>query len=280
MTLRRPVARPFIAALAVLGALLCAPLAAAAPQHTQSASASGVTATFTFRGSPPAVSGAHLKITRDGRTAYDAPVTARLCGRSCDPGALGGRNASSVGIVPLLPGSPQIVLELYSGGANCCFIDQVFRYDPGTMTYVKTERAFPYAGATIKRINGQYRFLSADDNFKYAFTDGADSGEPIQIWRFTTGGFVDVTRHYPGLIRKDAAFWLRLFRHHVSNGLGLIAAWAADQELLGHDRLVQATLKAELARGDLRAPSGGYFAGGAKFVRALNHLLVKLGYKR
>ncbi len=85
--------------------------------------------------------------------------------------------------------------------------------------------------------------LSADAGFKYAFTDGADSGEPIQIWRFVPQRFVDVTRAYPGLIRTDAARWLRLFRHDLANGVGLIAAWAGDEELLGHDSLVQATLQ-------------------------------------
>ena len=123
--------------------------------------------------------------------------------------------------------------------------------------------------------------MSADGAFKYAFTDGADSGEPLQIWQFTAGGFVDVTRHYPGLIRKDAAFWIGIFRHHIGNGLGLLAAWAADEELLGHDRQVQATLKAELAKGDLRAPPGAGVTSPAvrSSSAALNRTLVKLGYK-
>jgi len=94
---------------------------------------------------------------------------------------------TSVGIVPLLPGSPEIVLELYSGGANCCFIDQVFRYDPATMGYVKTEHDFSSSGAALKRLGGRWRFVSADPVFKYAFTDGADSGEPLQFRSGVTG---------------------------------------------------------------------------------------------
>jgi hypothetical protein len=266
--------------IALLAALACAGAAAtgalAAALHTQTAGAGGVRATFSYRGAIPTVSAAHLTIVKGGQTLYDAPVTSQQCGVQCGPAQFG-RGASSLGIVPLLPGSPQVILDLYSGGANCCFIDQIFSYDPGTMTYVKTEHAFGSSGATLKRLRGQWRFLSADPGFKYAFTDGADSGEPIQIWRFAPQRFVDVTPAYPGLIRADAARWLRLFGHNLANGVGLIAAWAADEELLGHDALVQSTLKTELTRGDLRAGPAG--SGGAKFVRALNRVLRQLGYK-
>ena len=270
--------------IVVLATLACAIAAAgalaarSARVNTQTASAGGVTASFTYRGAVPSVTDAHLTIVKDGQPLYDQPVTAKLCGKLCGPGEVG-RRASSVGIVPLLSGSPQVVLELYSGGANCCFIDQVFSYDPGTMAYVKTEHDFASAGALLERRHGQWRFVSADDGFKYAFTDGADSGEPIQIWRFSVGNFTDVTRAYPSLIRTDAARWLRLFRHHLDNGVGLIAAWAGDQELLHNDRLVQSTLKTELARGDLRAGAGSFFAGGAKFIAELNRTLRSLGYK-
>ena len=262
-----------------LAALVATGGALAAALHTQTASAGGVSASFSYRGELPAVTGARLKIVKAGRNAYDAPVTSRACGTMCGPLQVGA-HATSVGIVPLVPGSPEVVLELYTGGANCCVVDQIFRYDPSTMTYVKIEHNFASAGALLKRLNGRWRFLSADDGFKYAFTDGADSGEPIQIWRYGVGRFIDVTRSYPGLIRADAARWFQLFNHHVDNGLGLIAAWAGDEELLGHDALVQSTLKRELARGRLRVGPGHLFAGGAKFIRELNHVLQQLGYRR
>ncbi len=271
--------------LVVLAALVCTitaagALAAGSPSvTTQTASAGGVTATFTYRGVIPTVTDLRLKIVKDGQAIYDRPVARKLCGKLCGPAEIG-RHASSVGIVHLLPGSPQVVLELYSGGANCCFIDQVFSYDPGPMAYVKTELNFGSAGVLLKRLHAQWRFVSADDGFKYVFTDGADSGEPIQIWRFSVGKFINVTRAYPSLIRTDAARWLALFGHHLDNGVGLIAAWAGDEELLGHDRLVQSTLKTELARGDLRAGPGNFFARDAKFITKLNRTLRALGYER
>ena len=183
--------------------------------------------------------------------------------------------------MPLLPGSPQVVLELYSGGANCCFIDQIFSYDPGTMAYVKTEHDFADAGATIKRLNGQYRFVSADGAFKYAFTDGADSGEPLQIWQFTAGGFVDVTRHYPGMIRKDAAFWIRIFGHTSTTASACSPRGPPTRNCSATTVRFRPRSGPSWPRAICARPPGRcYFAGGAKFIRSLNRTLVKLGYKR
>ena len=251
--------------------------AQAAGLHTQTATASGVTATFSYRGSAPAISAAHLTIAKDGQTVYDAAVGSPVCGTLCGPARFG-QGAASVGVLPLTPGSPQVVLELYSQGANCCFVDQVFSFDAQTNSYAKTEHDFADAGASLRRIRGQWRFVSADPSFKYAFTDGADSGEPLQIWKFSANAFTDVTRAYPGLLRANAAFWLRTFHRHLADGVGLLSPWAADEELLGHDKLVQSTLATQLAAGHLHAPSG--WPSGVRFVRALNRLLVKLHYRR
>lgn len=244
---------------------------------TQTAHSGNVTATFTFTGSPPNIKHQRLTIVRGGQELYNQAVTARLCGTQCGPGAFGAR-ASSVRVVDIEGnGEPDVVLELFSGGASCCFIDQVFSYDPGTMTYPKTEQDFVY-GAVLTKISGLWRFKSADGGFLCAFTDCADSGEPLQIFGFSAGRFHNLTRHYPKLIRSDAARWLRAFKHHLSNGVGLIAPWAADEELLGKNKQVQSTLSSEAAKGDLRDGGDGV-ASGKKFVKKLNALLRKLGYE-
>ena len=284
--IRRPVSRSLtplrsLLAGAAFAALTCAAVALAAPTHTQQASADGITATYTYTGSFPMITGSRLRIVKAGQELYNQPVTSPACGKQCGPDRFG-PGASSVGVVPLESrSSPDVVLELFSGGANCCFVDQVFALDPGTMTYVKTEHDFGPAGALIKRLapGHKWSFVSADGNFKYEFTDGADSGEPLQIWRYRALKFTDVTRQYPKLIGSDASRWLRLFGHHIANGVGLIAAWAADEELLGHDKLVQTTLAGEARQGKLRDGGNG-LATGRKFVTALNRLLVKLHYKR
>jgi hypothetical protein len=271
---------PWVIGLAVVALVLLSAVAWAA-DTSQSASTGGVTATFSYTGSGANVRNLHLTIVRGGETAYDQPVTSPNCRPPfCGPGAFGA-NSRSVRVIRLAPGGqPDVVLELFSGGANCCFIDQVFSYSPIVHGYLKTEHEFASYGASLRRLGSahRWRFVTGDDSFKYQFTDGADSGEPIQIWSFSGRGFVDVTRRYPNLIAADAARWLRLFQHHLSNGVGLIAAWAADEELLGHDKRVQSVLATEARRHDLRDGGGG-LATGKRFITKLNRFLHRLGYR-
>ncbi len=250
--------------------------AGAATVSSQDVAAAGLKAVFSYVGNPPDVHGAHLQITRGSHVLYSRPVTAKLCGKGCGP-----VNSRSIGIAALEPRKPaDVILELFSGGANCCFIDQVFSYDPSRRTFVETEHDFADAGALIKLIGPHHRpeFRSADPAFNYVFTDHANSGEPIQIWQFADRAFSDVTRRYPRLIRTDAARWFKLFQRDLSNGVGLIAAWAADEELLGQDALVQSVLATQANQGHLRAGNSGN-ASGQAFIALLNRFLVKQGYK-
>jgi hypothetical protein len=231
------------------------------------------------------VAGAHshlvLAITRNGRVVYHQRVSAAACRRKCmDVAVPPGK--SPLHVLDLDGnGEPEVVLGLFTGGANCCFIDQVFSFDPRSRTYVRSQHDFLNAGATLARLGGRPVFKSGDSRITEAgFTDTADSGTPIQIWRFAKRSFADVTRRYPGLVRADAAKWMRLFNHHVSNGVGLIAAWAADEDLLGQSALVDTTLKRLAAQDKLRTPLGLPHNSATAFVDQLEKLLHKLGYTR
>lgn len=221
-----------------------------------------------------------LQIRLDGRLAYNQLVRSSVCHADCTTVDL----APSKKPLRLLDlehnNTSDLVLGLYSGGAHCCFIDQVFRLRPGTSEYVKTEHNFRDPGARIEDLahNGRYEFLSADDTFAYAFTDFAHSGLPIQIWSFTAGRFTKVTRQFPKLIRADAARWLRTFDRNLGNGDGAIAAWAADEDLLGNFKQVRTKLAAELKANHLKSPLPG--ETGPKFVSQLQKLLRRDGYTR
>jgi hypothetical protein len=269
---------------AALG-LVLALAPAAAQATTQTASAGSVTATFSFKKHNQSgfvtYSNLRLQIARSGQTVFDAPVRSASCGPSpfCWPGAVLG---PSVHVVNLeRAAEPDVVLDLYSGGAHCCTIEQVFFYNSATHSYSKREHYFGDPSATLAALGpgGRREFLSADDRFAFAFTDFADSGMPIQIFAFNGGRFVDVTRRHRSLITKDAAMWWRLFSHDLSNGVGLIAAWAGDEELLGNGTLVKHRLAQELMLGHLR--SAGLPGGGGKaFIHNLNTLLRRWGYVR
>jgi hypothetical protein len=260
--------------------VLCAALALAAGALavSQTARAGQVAATFSYSVKKhklllPTYSHETLTITRAGHVAYGARVTGCV---GCSPAGL---EHDSVRVLDIdNTGEPNVILGLYTGGAHCCWVAQVFSYDAATQTYVEGRRNFGDPSYALKRLSpgGPYRFVSADDHFAYAFTSFAGSGLPLQIFSYQSNGFIDVTRSYPALIVKDAALWLRLFKHNLKNGTGPLAAWAADEELLGKDKLVQSALKAQLKAGHLV----GGFVNGKRYIRQLNKLLHELGYER
>lgn len=264
-------------------ALICLIAAPTAMATTETARAGAVTATFTFAGKVPNFHGLHLTIARAGTVVYDQPVVAKFCGRLCWPGPLVGRRSAVQAVDLEHTGEPDVVLNLYSGGAHCCTVVQIFSFNAAANTYVKTERVFgdPDARIVDLRHDGRFEFLTADDAFAYRFTDYAASGLPIEILTFANGGFTDVTRSFPRLVAKDAAFWLRTFKGMARNGypdsVGVIAAWAADEDLLGHSKLVSRYLAQQARARHLNAPDS---AGGTKFVASLQRFLRRRGYLR
>lgn len=259
--------------------------APAALAKAETASAGNVTATFTFSGSAPNYKHERLTISRAGTVVYNQPVISTLCLGACAPGSEGS-SKTSVHVLDLEPGGqPNVVLDLFSGGAHCCSIEQIFSFDPGTMTYVKTQRNFGDPGDRILDLkhNGSLEFLTADDSFAYAFTDFAASGLPIQILTFSGGQFTNVTRSYPGLVAKDAAKWLSAFKsmssQHYQDSVGVIAAWAADEDLLGHTARVNSYLAKQAKAGHLNSALNPA-EGGTKFVAKVKRFLRSHGYLR
>lgn len=263
--------------VAVAG-LIAAPSALAT---TQTAHGGNVSATFSFQGKVPHFRALRLTIARGGSAVYDQPVVSKFCGKQCWPGPEVSRRFA-VQVVDLEhTGEPDVLLDLFSGGAHCCTVLEIFAFDSATNSYVKTERVFGNADARVVDLghDGRFEFLTADDAFAYRFTDYAASGLPIQILTFSGGRFTDVSRSYPRLLARDAAFWLKAFnnqaRQRYPDSVGVIAAWAADQDRLGHATMVSRFLRRQAAAGHLNAP---FEAGGAKFVANLQKFLRRRGY--
>jgi hypothetical protein len=267
-----------------LAALALAPVALGAEVHAEEG---GVAATLTYRegtGAALGYSGLHLTISRSGTSYYEAPVSSHYCATMCEPEQIGrGPDTTSPLAVADLEGDgvPSVMLELSTGGAHCCGVVQVFGYDPGVMAYRPIEHDFGDPGALLTDLagNGELELESADDRFAYAFGPFVNSGLPLQVWEIREARFVNVTREFPHQIAANAAQQWHGFVAARREGLGngLIAAWAADEELLGHRALVLSTLAREARRGNLRnrersAPSGG------AFVTALMRFLKRTGY--
>jgi hypothetical protein len=269
-------------ALAAL-ALLASPAAALA--HTETARSGQVSASFTYTGHDLRYKDGTLTIRRAGHVVYSHRVSSKSCGSSCIP-ASANVGDTSVQVLNLEhSGNPDVLLALFSGGSHCCSIVQVFSPDAHG-GYVKTEHNFGDPGESIVDLghNGRLEFLTADDTFAYAFTDYAASGLPIQILTFSQGRFHNVTRSYPRLIARDAAAYLKVFksmaRDHYSDSTGIIAAWAADEDLLGHAKLVSRYLNQQAAAGHLNSALAPEEPSGRRFIAALNKFLRREGYLR
>jgi hypothetical protein len=282
ITSRAATAVRCLTALAAAAAAL-ALLAPAALARSVVARRGALRASFTYSGSFPNVRDGSLELERAGRVLYDRPVSAMLCANHCDPGVLGARR-SALAIVDLAPsGRPDVVLSLYSGGAHCCTVIQVLHYSASRRSWVLAQRDFGDPGARLVdlRHNGRFELLSADDRFAYAFTDYAASGLPLQILDFP-GRFAVITRRFPGLIARDAARFLRAFEAmapHYRDSVGMIAAWAADEDELGHSARVASFLRRQARLGHLNTGLGqaGY-PHGLAFVRKLDRFLRRTGY--
>jgi hypothetical protein len=270
-----------LALTVVLAGLLASTALAAA--ITQTAKSGSLSASFSFRklGNFSYRLGA-LTIRRGATLQYSRPVRDRLCGKYCMPGATSAKD-SSIAWRKLSATGSQLLLDLYSGGAHCCSIAEVFSQAPGAGHWTKTSFDFGDPGYELVDLDhdGIHEFLSADDRFAYAFTDYAASGMPLLIMRFSNGHFRDVTSSYPSRIARDAARWMKAFeqqRPHYSDTTGIIAAWAADEDALGNRAKVARFLQHAAAAHELNSGLGDQTPQNAKFVAALDRSLRKWGY--
>lgn len=251
---------------------------------TQTVTKENVTATFTYHGTSPFSQNPHLKISLNGNVVYDQPVISEWCGKECSHNVIVGAR-KVVHIVHLQPnGLPSVVLDLYSGGAHCCAIEQVYSFKAKSATVEKTERNFGDPGVQLVKLgaDGSFDLLSADDTFAYAFTDFAASGLPIQLLSFSHDTFHNITRAFPDLISKDSNQWMSAFRAqasiHYQDSAGVVAAWAADEDMLGHSAAVARFLTNQAEAGHLNSALSPVALSGQKYVIALQRFLRQHGY--
>ncbi len=267
------------------GLFLALPLSAAgASTHVEVAELGGVSATFAYQESRNRYGGEQtshltLAISRGGSVVYSSPIASQWCEMECSPPYRG----PDVHLATLEAGhEPIVVLDVYTGGAHCCYVEQTFS-GPGANGVTMVEHNFGNGRARLEPLGpeGQDVFVSVDNRFGYAFTDFADSGLPVQVWALSGAVFVNVTRQYPSLISADVAREWRYFKGDRHNDVGFFAAWAADEELLGRGALVSQRLSAELRGGRLRvaAPLERLrYGAGKRFARSLRIDLRRWGY--
>jgi hypothetical protein len=271
---------PRLAVLIAIVAALCLAPAASAKQVT--ASSGGVSATLNYSSSSDGSTHSFgaLTVTRDGRQLFDGVPAAGPCREiECQP-TVGFDTIPPLRVSDLdADGEPEVLVSAFTGGAHCCFVAQILALKADAGGYDIGARDFGNGGFELKDLDGdgQPEFVATDESFAYAFTAYAFSGRPIVISHYDHGTFVDVTKAYPRLVRRDArSYWrgyLSLRRNKDGSARGQIAPWAADQYRLGKRAYARAVLKREARRGYLGKP-----AGAAKFIKKLDRFLRRGGY--
>jgi hypothetical protein len=242
-------------------------LPAAAQAHSSTASAGGVKATLSYSGGPGITTrDERLKIVQGGRVVYDQPVPTSGCAKVCGPGA-----KQPVAVADLYGNDGEdVVLTLFSGGADCCSVANVYVPSAAVQSYVLDQHNFGEAGFVLKDIGpkGRPEFVSADASFYCVFTDCAASAMPLQIDEFDAERFVDVTKRYPKLVAADASRWLEVYTKNPSQGISAIVAWAADEDNLGLEATVRTVFQRQIADGHLKS----------SFVASAERFLAKHNY--
>jgi hypothetical protein len=265
----------------VLGAVFATNAAAAPRPHVERAQTATVQAVFSYSWDPAKFrfSRQHIAITRDGATRFSANLRK-------PPG--NGANAQPAGFfshkrsVSLTDldgdGEPEVVLDLYWGGAHCCWYTQIYRYDSATQHYRPLVHVWGNVGYTLADLahDGRQELVTRDDRFSYAFADFADSAWPVRILAYRAGRLVIVTKTYPAEVRRDAsALWHAAMARGRSKATnqGIMAAWSADQCLLGRCpvalRSVASLSKTGRVHGELKP---------AQYERKLRAFLKRTGY--
>lgn len=249
--------------------------------QTMSARRGSVAATVTYTERNFMFEKLRVKVTRAGRTALDVPIQKAGC-----PDCANDR-PSKVSVRDLDGGEPEVLVDLYSGGAHCCLFTLILRWDAEAGRYRSKLGYWGNYGSRLADLDGDGlpEFAAFDERFIYEYSAYVFSSAPIQIWRYRAGRLVDVTRRFPALIERSAKTNLGYYR----KGRGqkdvdvrsYVAAYVADQYLLGRRAEGKRLLDLALERGDLgRGATLLGLPAGSAFVRVLMRDLKRWGYLR
>ena len=276
-----------LACAALLAALAVPQAASASDAGSITKSSGAVAATLAWQGPTGkygyGVTHPHLTITRAGAVAFDMEIT-DVCGVGCElvEDTPEFADYSILKVADLDgDGEPEVLVDTFTGGAHCCTITRFYSYRPATGTYTR-DPSYNWLDTGYKLVDldgdGKPELSGFDPSFAYAFSSYAGSQFPPLVFSFrrdvTTGkgSPTDVTRHFPELIKPHAARMLRAIRKAKKDGTyeiqGTIAAYAADEYLLGKGSVARAELSRDRAKGVTRK---GFTTDLLKFLKHLGY---------
>jgi hypothetical protein len=271
--------------IALFGALCVLPAAASAATKTETANLGPVSVTLTYDTgpSPYDVSNTRIAIARGAVPVFNQAVADPCKQCAVVPAGLNG-SGGSLTIRDLDgDGEPEVLFDIYTGGAHCCSYTWIYRYTGST--YSGVVATWGDTGYSIVQLPGHAGPLlrTYDDRFAYEFTDFADSAFPPTIFSYNAGHLLDITRSFPSVIKADATRQLRLYKraHRRRDIRGVVAAYAADEYLLGKPSAGLHLAYLALRRGELDGLGrGDVWARGRAYISALKKFLRHNGYGR
>jgi hypothetical protein len=222
-----------------------------------------------------------VTLLRAGKTLLSRSLGCAYC---VPAGLEADRPQPSLHFVRLEPQSqPTALVDLFTGGAHCCFVSYLLTPNGGHVELVRELWGDPGYRLADLGDNGRLEFVTADDRFAYAFTAYAASLLPLRILSLEGTRLVDVTRSYPAELESDArAAWrlyLQVRRGPTPDVRGVLAAWAADEARLGDWKSATAALAVALRQGELaHGPAIAGWPIGRAYLTALQRFLTRLGY--
>ena len=189
---------------------------------------------------------------------------------------------------------PTVMIEGFTGGAHCCEEPVIYLHRSSPGGYVKvvdmtnSHFASPVRfdindGFVPKALNGQVVLLTQDDHFAYTFGCYACTPMPLRLDSVSAKGLTDVTSAHLGVIAAQAAqLWKAVMpaeRGGTGGPFGVLAAWTADECVLGRGASAWATvlrLKAHGVLSDAAYHAETLLKG--SFVAQLRPFLLKSGY--
>ena len=265
-------------------------VAALAPVSV-SASAGPVTATMTAIGAASdtiitGATGMRITVARGGGTAFNGGL--RPCRFGCEPNDPTGARFSELSLADLDgDGEAEVLVDRSDGFTPCCTLETaILRRDPATGAYGEIDRHWGES-YRVTDLDGDHHaeLVTGDLRFYQRFAPRVAGFQlPMKILQLRGPRLVDVTTAHGSLIRRDARSLSRLIRSTdgIADGrrrgsrtlarAGLmpqLAAYSADERMLGHRTVGDRRVSAEVARGHV---SPG-------FRRELLRFLVRTGYR-
>jgi hypothetical protein len=270
--------RRLLALLPALAMLALPGGAAAADRTTEHVASGAVTAELSYVKRPNRFVGTEyaalrVKIVRGGATLRDEKVGG-VCAVGCSP-ALAQAKKKSIRLRDLDgDGEPEVLVDLFTGGANCCLYSLFYGFRADTSTYAREVADFGTYGYRLldRRHDGLLQLKGGDVGFRGAFGCNACGPQPIRIWTWTGQKLRDSTRDFPGLVRKDARAVRRGYLLNRGKGpevvKGFLAPYAADRCSLGSCAAGLRTVRGAIRRGEVNE----------RFLPALRRLLRRFDY--